>query len=495
MCWAVKCAIYIRVSTNKEEQKLSLENQRSLFLQYVSQEGWDIYDFYVDVESGTGSERANLMRMIQDAEQRKFDMIMAKELSRLARNGELSYKIKRIADENNIEIITMDNAINTLKDNRQMFGLYAWLYEQESQRTSERIKFALRTRAMNGEFKGSIPPYGYTVKGRKLVIREDGTPNAVKRIYREYLEGHGTDSIARRLYNDGILTPSQVAGKRNASNTWNGSTIKKMLTNPHYVGDLVQCRETTKDVTVKGRKSIPKEKQIVSPNCHPAIISRSDFEAVQEQMKVRTRNITAPKKHLFTNVAVCADCGTGMWYRQNRKGYICGGYGRHGSKKCSHHVIKEVELKTIILHDLKQFANEVNKQGLVKKLETQALKIEKQTIKKLMSIDKDIERLKEKKKKYLDLLADEIISKDDYQTAIEDTNNEMKMLTAQKMELQHSLENKNVHDEVSKLKAELDKFLLFNDLTEEMLHRFVKKIEIKADGLAKIFYRFSPPTA
>jgi site-specific DNA recombinase len=204
VCWAMKYAVYVRVSTNKEEQKLSLQNQKSLFYEYVASKGWDIYDFYVDVKSGTNSKRINLERMIQDAEQRKFDVILAKELSRLARNGELSYKIKRIAEENNIHIITLDRAINTLKENREMFGFWAWHYENESRSTSNRIKAALRSGAMRGEFKGSIPPYGYTVKEGKLVIRDDETPNIVKRIFREYLEGHGTDSIARRLYNDGI---------------------------------------------------------------------------------------------------------------------------------------------------------------------------------------------------------------------------------------------------------------------------------------------------
>ncbi|MEK4383610.1 recombinase zinc beta ribbon domain-containing protein [Aeribacillus sp. FSL K6-2848] len=198
--------------------------------------------------------------------------------------------------------------------------------------------------------------------------------------------------------------------------------------------------------------------------------------------------MTAPKKHLFTNIAFCADCGTGMWYRQNRKGYICGGYGRHGSKKCSHHAIKESGLKSIILSDLKKYAREISKEGLIKKLEQQTVRAEKTTNKKLASIEREMKRLVERKSKFLNLLANEIITKADYQRAIEEINRELKRLSAQKTELQHSLESKNIHEEIAKLKAELDKYLLFNDLTEEMLHRFVRRIEIKADGTPKIFY-------
>lgn len=139
----MRCAVYIRVSTDKEEQKQSLENQKNMFYQIIEDRDWEVYKFYVDVESGTTDKRENLQCLIEDAEQRKFDVILAKELSRLARNGGLSYRIRDIAEQNRIHIITSDGAINTLEGNANMFGLYAWMYEQESQRTSTRIKAAL----------------------------------------------------------------------------------------------------------------------------------------------------------------------------------------------------------------------------------------------------------------------------------------------------------------------------------------------------------------
>ncbi|NFN93221.1 recombinase family protein [Clostridium botulinum] len=92
----LKCAVYIRVSTDNLEQKTSLKNQQDLFIQYTKEKNWSIFDFYIDVESGTSTKRAELNRLIKDAESRKIDIIVAKELSRLARNVELSHKIKRI---------------------------------------------------------------------------------------------------------------------------------------------------------------------------------------------------------------------------------------------------------------------------------------------------------------------------------------------------------------------------------------------------------------
>jgi hypothetical protein len=96
----MRCAVYVRVSTDRDEQKTSLDNQKSLFFNFIGQQGWDLYDFYVDVESRTTDNRAGFKKLIKDAENKKFDCILAKELSRLARNGELAYKIKRVLNSN-----------------------------------------------------------------------------------------------------------------------------------------------------------------------------------------------------------------------------------------------------------------------------------------------------------------------------------------------------------------------------------------------------------
>ena len=306
----MRCAVYVRVSTDKEEQKDSLKYQQELFYNYIAEKGWDIYKFYIDVESGTTAKREELQKLIEDAQNKEFDIILAKELSRLARNGELSYKIKNLCENQGIHIITLDNAINTLTGNTHMFGLYAWMCEQESQNTSNRVKETLKTRAKSGLFKGSNPPYGYEVRDGKLYIRNDETPNIVRRIFKEYLEGNGRQSIARRLYNEGVPTPAQIAGKANAGDKWHDSTIRCILTNPHYVGDLVQGRTTTVSVTSKRRKNVPKEEQFIIKNAHEPIISRETFDAVQNQLEQRRKYITAPKLHLFTNVLFCADCDT-----------------------------------------------------------------------------------------------------------------------------------------------------------------------------------------
>lgn len=129
----MKCAIYVRMSKDCGEQKASLQNQQDLFKKYIVERNWEIYDFYIDVQSGSKlKQRRNLQRLINDANNKKFDIILAKELSRLARNGKQTYEIRDIAEKNGIDIITLDGAIDTLSGDIGKFGLYTWWSYGES---------------------------------------------------------------------------------------------------------------------------------------------------------------------------------------------------------------------------------------------------------------------------------------------------------------------------------------------------------------------------
>jgi site-specific DNA recombinase len=488
----VRCAVYIRVSTDKEEQKTSLKNQESLFYRFIEDKGWDLHQRYVDVESGTTEKRENLIRMIEDAKQQKFDIILAKELSRLARNGGLSYQIRDIAIQHGIHIITLDNAINTIEGRGEMFGLYAWMYEQESQRTSDRIKAALSSKARKGEFKGSIPPYGYRIQSSKLVLADDDTPNVVKRIFRMYLAGKGFDAIARTLTREGYPTPAQVAGKANAGRFWHGSSIKKILSNPHYVGDLVQGRQTTRSVTSKVREEVPKDKQIIVRDAHVAIITREDFEAVQRYMEGRKQKQAKPKakKHLFTNYLYCADCGKSLWYVQSRKGYVCGNYYKHGKHACTQHGVKEKALIDAILADIRHMSSSLSQQDIMGRLEYKVKQARKQADKQVQALTKQLEKLRDEKKRFIKLLASGTITEADYKEVMESNNEEIAHLQA-KLQSLASMPNNGRFESIIKLKKELERFMELNELTSDMLHRLVDKIEVKADGAVNIHYKFA----
>ncbi|MBF0709393.1 recombinase family protein [Alkalihalobacillus hwajinpoensis] len=491
----MRCAVYVRVSTDKEEQKASLLNQKNLFAKYVSENNWDIHQFYVDVESGTTDKREQLQQLIADAKAKKFDVILAKELSRLARNGGLSYQIRDIAQQHKIHIITLDNAINTLEGNSHMFGIYAWMYEEESQRTSNRVKTSLKTRAEQGLFKGSNAPYGYNLTGSKLYIRNDYTPAIVRRIYNDYIFGKGFDRIAKELYNEGLPTPAQLASKKNASDKWQGSSIRVILTNPHYTGDLVQGRTTTRSVTNKMRDQKSPKDYIIIPNTHEAIISKRDFETVQQLIKSRKKTRPQVEKHLFTNTAYCADCGRGMHYKSNCKGYMCGNYNKHGIKACTDHLVRETDLQLVILNDIKNLIDSIHDKAIVKSLDSKLKKQRQIALKNIDSQTKEIEALNMRKKKTLSLLVDEVISKEAYDDFIKDINESINKLVTNQNQSKISLESTDNKIAINEIKQALEEFIDLKELTPEILHRLIDRIEIKADGSPRIFYRFSNPSA
>lgn len=494
-----RCAVYIRVSTDKEEQKSSIENQKELFVQLAKEKGWAIVDFYIDVESGTkDTKRYALKKLISDAKAKRFNLVVAKEISRLSRNGALSYTLRDTLLENKIDIVTEDGAINTIKDKKmELFGLYVWLAEQESNRTSSRIKAMFQTEANKGHFVGSNPPYGYSVINKKLIISKDATPNIVKRIYNEYLEGRGFDAIARGLYNDGIPTPAQVAKRKSSNDKWHGSSVRRILTNPHYTGMLLQLRDTKPSVTSK-RLLKSQEETVMKENTHEAIIPLDVFMTVQNQIISRKRIRPQQEVHLFTNTMFCADCGRGMHFKKNRKGYICGNYNKHGIKACSEHFIKEDELADIILHDLKSHISTMNLNEYLKKcLNEKVNSAHLSTKNRLKKINSQIDQLNKKiislTNQYLDDMDSEnpTITKEVYKMTLENIKREINALETEKLNTENTIRNKANNDiDIENIKRELLDTLSFNELSPEMFHRFVSKVEIKADGSPKIFYRF-----
>ncbi|MCB2298889.1 recombinase family protein [Clostridium tagluense] len=487
----MRCAIYIRVSTDREEQKSSLVNQKSLFEKYIQDKGWDIYDFYVDIESGTKSKRENLLRLIKDVQDKKVDIILAKELSRLARNGALSYEIRDIAEENKVHIVTLDNAINTLEGNTDKFGLYAWLYEQESNRISIRMKSTFKTISQNGFFKGSCAPYGYHMKDKKLYINDDNTVNIVKRIFKDYLSGKGFDRIARELFEEDVLTPATVAGKSNASEKWQGSSVRSILENPHYTGDLVQGRTETVSVTSKRRYQNSKEKYIVSKNTHEAIITKNDFEAVQQLIKSRKRIRPQQTVHLFTNILFCDDCSHGMHFKKNRRGYICGNFNKHGKKACTDHIVIETDLANAILTDIKFMLSNIKNEKVIADIEKKVIAEKKKLEKEFKSYSKDMGDLKIQKNKATSKFINDEISKSDYDTFKSEIDIKIKELSEKEQKYKAYIAEKYDASLLSELEELKEKVIDLKVLTPELLNRFVGRIIIKTDGTPKVFYRFS----
>ena len=490
----MRCAVYARVSTELDSQRTSIDNQVDIFRNFANQHGWEIVKVYTDKKSGTKENRPGLKNLIDDGKAGLYDVILAKELSRLARNGRLSYELRDTCQLNNIHIVCLDNSINTIEGNVQNFGLYAWLYENESANSSRRNKQAKRVKAQRGLFVGSIPPYGYASENGHLKIKTDGTPETIRRIYEEYLNGTGMDTIAKNLTSQGILTPSQVAGKANPSKVWYSSSVKVILKNRHYCGDLVQSRSETISVTSIKRREISEENQVIIEDAHEPIIPKETFSSVQKQMQMRTRSSTAPKKHTFTNLLYCEECQKGMWFRANQKGYRCGGNLKHGTIFCLNKApIREKELTQVILDDLQGLFETLKDESftstLIKKLNTKKQLLQKDTL----VIQDEIVNLKNKKLEYVNLYTDKVISKEELSEYRELADGKIKDSQTKLAQLQEKLQECEDENYAVHIGRKLKDILTLKELTPKVLHSLVEKITCSHDGSVNIQYCFVNP--
>ncbi|HFL3666660.1 TPA: recombinase family protein [Clostridioides difficile] len=488
----MKCAIYIRVSKNCDEQMPSVDNQKDFFINYALENNLDIYDFYIDIQSGSKPKlRKNLQRMIDDAKSKKFDIILSKELSRLAGNGQISYALRDLAENINIDMRTLDNAIDTSIGNVENFGLHAWLFEQEAQNTSKRVKLSLNTKAIRGEFKSGTPPYGYHLKDSKLIVNDDETPFIVKRIFSEYLSGICYDAIARKLYKEKVRTPSQCFGKSNAFPIWHGATVRGILSNAHYMGNLVQSKTETKSATSMVRVINSPEKYIIVEDTHEAIIDKKTFELVNSLLNSRKRIKPKAQKHLFSNLLFCADCGKGMHFKRNRKGYVCGSFDKWGKVACESHIVRELNLIEIISNEFKNISSAIDNVDYIKKIQSSLLKDVTKKEKNLNQYIAKLNHSKSIKNKALRSLFENEITKEAYNSFICDIDIEINQYTEHIKKLELELSKHKDTTNLSKLQDIQTYIKDFSKLTPELLNRFIEKIEIKKDGSPKIYYRFS----
>jgi site-specific DNA recombinase len=490
----MRCAIYARVSTELNSQRTSIDNQIEIFRNFAVQQNWEIVKIYTDKQSGTKENRPGLKKLIEDGKAGVYDVILAKELSRLARNGRLSYELRDICHFNNIHIVCLDNSINTIEGNVQNFGLFAWLYENESANSSRRNKQAKRVKAQRGLFVGSNPPYGYESENGVLKIRQDNTPLVIRRIFEEYLSGTGMDTIAKKLTTDGVPTPAQVANKANATRLWHATSIRCILNNRHYSGDLVQNRSETISVTSLKRRDVEEGNQVVIANSHEAIISKETFNAVQAMMKRRTRNSTAPKKHLFSNLLYCEDCQKGMWFKANQKGYRCGGNIKHGNSFCINKVaIREKELMHVIMSDLQKLFNTLRKDNFMNALVNKLNAKKSQLQNEQESIQNEVTKLKQKKLEYVNLFTESIISKEELTEYRDLTDEKIKKLQARHLQLDEKLKECKNDNYTVQVGEKLKEVLALKELTPSILHSLVERITCNTDGTVHIQYTFVNP--
>lgn len=348
------CA-YCRVSTDSREQQNSFTAQLEYYTALIeNQENWQFAGIYADeARSGTKlAKRDDFLRMMKDCEDGKIDMIITKSLTRFARNTVDSIQAIRRLKELGVAVYFEKEHINSLSEKSElMLTILSSLAQGEAESISTNNKWAAVKRFQDGTFILGTPAYGYAKdENGELIIQEEEAA-AVRRIFREYLNGKGTYAIARDLSEEGIPTIR-------SAEKWSDGVIKEMLLNPIYTGKLLhQKTMTTEVLPFKRQRNKGQLPQYLVEDNHEPIISHEQAEAVREILEYRRKQMGMddPEKYqsryAFSGKLLCGECG-GTFRRQ--KIYIGKPYEKiqwccrqHilDNTKCSRKAVREDEIQ------------------------------------------------------------------------------------------------------------------------------------------------------
>lgn len=501
----LRVAGYGRVSSDKEDQVNSLESQRRYFKDYINaHEDWILVDIYYDEGiSGTQTKnRDGFNAMIEDALRGEIDLILTKEVSRFARNtvDTLSYT-RKLKDAGVGVIFTIDNIDTRSSDGELRLTIMASIAQEESRKTSERVKWGQKRRMEQGVVFGR-DLLGYYVKDGKLFVNEEEAA-IVRAIFYKYAnEGKGTHVIARELEEAG-MRPKRVK-------QWSNTVILRVLRNEKYVGDLCQKKTFTPDYLTHAKKyNRGEEDKVYLYDHHEPIISRDLWNRTQAELQKKSPTSEQRMKHSnrywCSGKLYCGLCGfhyvsrtkrlkNGMQYKAWRC-YAAVTYGRPKERMgeivgCSNSSINEKALRACMRYLITHI--KVNYETLRSEIIHDIKALQSSSIQETGRISGQIESLKEKKKKLIDLMLDGTLSK-------EDLKEQMAWYDEQIQELDLSLE-KSVRDnkimdrqamEQETYIAALDDILSFDENNQDLYREILEKMVI-TDNVVEVYLKGVP---
>ncbi|MBR6917138.1 MAG: recombinase family protein [Clostridia bacterium] len=334
---ARKVAVYARVSTEHEAQLIALENQKDWYKPILEQHPeWDVVRMYVDegITGTSAKKRPEFLQMIDDADDGEFDLILTREVSRFARNTVDTLQYTRRLKAKGVEVFFINDNIKTFDgDGELRLTIMATLAQDESRKTSIRVKSGQQTSMNNGVFYGNGNILGYDRVGKEMIINPEQA-KTVRMIYDLYLDGVGIRAIKFRMEQAGRLT---AMGKSN----WHESNISKILQNSFYCGIITYHKEFVPDyLEQKKIRNFGDIEFTQVKGTHTPIVTEEEFNRVQEMIAKRRQelNVEAGRRKpngvrqpgdVWTDILVC-ECGhkfnRKVWHRVRddvQYGYQC----------------------------------------------------------------------------------------------------------------------------------------------------------------------------
>lgn len=520
-----KAALYIRLSREDGDkvESNSITSQREILKEYLKlHPDIELHDFYIDDGwSGTNFERPGFIRMMEDIYSGDVNCVIVKDLSRFGRNyTDAGNYLDNIFVRLQIRFIALNSGIDTATNNMNAatrcitVGVQNVINESLAATTSVNVRGTLNVNREQGKFTGSFASYGYMKDPNdhhKLIIDPETAP-VVRMIFEKFIDGCSIIGIAKDLNEMGIPNPTAYkklngfnykhpAGKK-LDGLWPDSSVRRILRNEMYVGNMVQGKNTTISYKIKQCRAIPKEDWIIVEGTHEAIVDRDTFDKAQSLFNQFIRK--APQKSevdLFSGFVRCADCLRAMNKKTNSHPYGTYHYYRCGTSRkmkkssCTNHTIRIDKMKLAVLASIQGMIDSaVEMDKLIKQINSSPAK-KKESSHICSAIDTHTAELEKLKGMIIDLYPDwksGIISKEEHFKLKE-------QLTEKVTSLEKALENlkrtneefKNGITEDNDFISHFKKYGKIDTLTRAMVVELIDKIYVHEGGRITISFKFT----
>ena len=511
-------AVYVRLSSEEKRDRKDSEaigNQRDMLLAYIKDKpDMKLYDIYCDNgRTGTDFDREEFHRMMYDIYNGKVNCVAVKDLSRFGREYiETGDYLERIFPMLGIRFIAVndnyDNKVQPFDISVPIKNILNSLYAKDLSRKSSA---ALRIKQANGEFIGTYASYGYLKSpenNHKIIIDEETAP-IVKMIFEWKADGLGYASICRRLYEMNIMPPGRyrydkeiVTDERYKDNVfWKNATIKRMLSNQVYIGNLTQGRKKSYFYDGGKKENILDETEwVIVEGTHEPIISEELFYRVQDMLEERTRQYfdnlgkydrISDDKNIFRHKIICGDCGTKLTrYKDAKKGYKKAHYTyicpQHASfpKNCQFFSVTENTLKDIVMNCIRKqmtvlldFEKTAERMRKGPEMKRKKIRLSREISNTILSVS----ALKQSRIKLVSDYAKGILCDDEFIIAKTDFERQLNEETKQLEELKEEQNRLEKLLSSDKWITDLKRFKGARKLTQELVDSFIESITVYPD--------------
>ena len=483
-----------------QSESESIQNQKSLLVKYAVERGWDIYHIYCDEDwSGVDSRRPDFNRMLEAAEQNKFQIVLCKTQSRFTRDMELVEKyIHGLFPIWGIRFIAVaDNADTDVKGNKKARQINGLINEWYLEDLSDNIRMVFDLKRREGKYIGGCPIYGYRKdpNDKNHILIDPEAAQIVQQIFQWALEGHGKQHIAGLLNERGIINPTKYKEQKgwlanrpvsNDFGLWSRMTVYRILRNEVYTGVMVQGK--TKKASYKSNVMIPiPQSDWVRVNgTHEAIIDRATFDKVQDMLAFRTKKDTGGEIHVLSGLVRCADCGSVMSKSSNRRfedgrqcSYLrCNLFVMSGKQRlCTNHSIRLDRLIDLVTERVRGYVESY--------FDVSRLEVPPMENSKLVSLKEEEKRLGAElgkrsaalKSLYLDKVAG-VVSEDQFLELNRSFLEEKERLEKRLSTIAKEMENADKPESKEQLMRRARELLTLDPLPRELAVLLIDKIEI-----------------